>query len=208
MRRYTNNRKSYLHLVAVIVAAIALSFVINRSLKPVIMNMARQYGASAVLKTVNEAVSEVFSDVSVGYSDLVRLSYNESGFVTSCEYNSQSINQLKLRLSESLAQKLDKLKLSKISVPIGSVAGDLSLSGKGPKLKIRISQSSVPDIQLISSIESAGINTVKHELILRIKVDSQVYLPPSKDDFSCIQDFVIAQTIIVGSIPSGYADIG
>ncbi len=218
MRRYTDNKKSRfsisclntsnVFLIALIVLLAATAVMINRSLKPVVMSMAKQKGTLAVSKTVNEAVTETFEDDGIGYSDLVSLSYNDSGFVTSAEYNASRINRLKLEISERLIKGLDKLSVSKIKIPLGSVTQDVSLSGKGPGLRIRIEQASVPDIQLISSFESVGINTVKHDVILRVRVDSKVYLPPAEDSFSFTQDFVIAQTIIIGNIPEGYASIG
>lgn len=184
-----------------------ISFAANSSLKPVILTMAGQYGSAAVASAVNDAVNETFEGGEFAYSDFVRLSFNESGFVTAVEYNSQKINQLKISLADCLIKRLNSLKSSKINIPIGSISGDVGMSGKGPKLRIRISQASVPEIELMSSFESVGINMVKHEILVRIKVDSEVYLPPKKSEFCYSQDFVIAQTIIVGSIPSGYAGI-
>lgn len=218
MRRYTNNKKSRLSIsslrasnlcIAALVVLLAIaSVMINRSLKPVVMSMAKQKGALAVSKIVNEAVTQAFEENSISYSDLVSLNYNSSGFVTSAEYNAQGINSLKLDVGERLIKGLEKLRSSKIKVPLGSTSGDVSLSGRGPGIRVKIVSDAVPDIQLISDFESVGINTVKHDVILRVKVDSKVYLPPAEDGFTFTQDFVIAQTIIVGNIPEGYANIG
>ena len=191
-----------------ILFAITSLIFINSALKPVIMNMAEQYGKASVAKTVDASVSEVFDNEDICYSDLVKLTFSESGFVTAVEYNSAEINKIKLALSNSLVSSLEKLKVSKIKVPIGSVTGNAYLSGRGLSLRLRIMQSSVPVIEVISSFESEGINTVLHRIIVRVTVESEAYLPPRKVSFSLTQDFVIAQTIIVGDIPSGYADIG
>ncbi len=201
-------RASNLCIVALVVLLAVASFMINRSLKPVIMSMAKQKGALAVSKIVNEAVTQAFDENSISYSDLVSLNYNSSGFVTSAEYNAPMINSLKLDIGERLIKGLEKLRESKIKVPFGSTSGDVSLSGRGPGIRVKIVSDAVPDIQLISDFESVGINTVKHDVILRVKVDGKVYLPPAEDDFCFTQDFVIAQTIIVGNIPEGYANIG
>ncbi len=187
--------------------AVILLF-INAALKPVIMNMAESYGKMSVAKAVTESVSELFEDDEIGYSDLVKLTFSDSGFVTAVEYNSAEINRIKLSLIESLVSSLGKLSASKIKVPIGSVTGNAYLSGRGLSLRLRIMQSSVPVIEVISSFESEGINTVLHRIIIRISVETEAYLPPRSVNFTLTQDFVIAQTIIVGDIPSGYANIG
>ncbi|MCD8005624.1 MAG: sporulation protein YunB [Oscillospiraceae bacterium] len=195
-------------VVMLVLFVIAFLIFINSALKPVIMNMAESYGKMSVAKAVDGAVSELFEREDIGYSDLVKLTFSDSGFVTAVEYNSAEINRIKLALSNSLVSSLEKLRASKIKVPIGSITGNAYLSGRGLSLRLRIMQSSVPVIEVISSFESEGINTVLHRIIIRITVESDAYLPPRKVSFSLTQDFVIAQTIIVGDIPSGYADIG
>ncbi len=216
MRRYRNTKiksknfnfiKDHAAIIFLVIAVVVVMIIINASLKPVIMDMAKQYGSAAVASAINEAVTDTFSEDNVAYSDIVVLSYNDSGSVSAVEYDSAGINQLKVRLANNLNTKLNKLKSSKIKIPIGSLFGDLNTSGQGPNISVKISQVSVPTIDIISSFESVGINTVKHEIIARITVNSEVYLPPKKDEFSYSQDYVIAQTIIVGSIPSGYVGI-
>lgn len=223
LRRYRNNNLKavgllkfikraswgrYLLVAALIVSAVIAAAAVNSSLKPIIMKMAGQYGTAAVSNAVNTAVNDVFESESIGYSDIVKLNYSNQGFVTSVEYDTGSVNKIRRLVSETVSRRLAKLKASKIKVPIGSLSNDVSLSGKGPSLKLRIIQSSVPEIGIISEFESVGINTVKHDIILRVRVNSELYLPPRSEEFSFTQDYVIAQTIIVGNIPSGYADVG
>ncbi|MCD7785174.1 MAG: hypothetical protein LUH18_06295 [Oscillospiraceae bacterium] len=202
-----DNSNSYLVVMLVLGMVIVLIF-INSALKPVIMNMAASYGKMSVAKSVDKAVSEVFDSEDIGYSDIVKLTFSGSGSVTAVEYNSAEINKIKLLLSSRLVSSLEKLRASKIKVPIGSITGNAYLSGRGLNLRLRIMQSSVPVIEVISSFESEGINTVLHRIIIKITVECDAYLPPRKTSFSLTQDYVIAQTIIVGDIPSGYADIG
>lgn len=193
--------------VIAVIFIITLIVVVNNSLKPVIMEMAKLYGSRAVSEAVNTTVESTLSKDRFSYSDIVSLSYSEDGFVSAVEYDSAMINRLKISLDATLLDELEKLRSAKVKIPIGSLFGDLNLSGRGPAVKVRISQASVPEIEVISSFESVGINTVKNEIIVRITVNSELYLPPKKESFSYTQDFVIAQTIIVGSIPSGYVDI-
>ncbi|HIV11308.1 MAG TPA: hypothetical protein IAD28_06430 [Candidatus Faeciplasma avium] len=200
----SRDRLPVIFLLSLLLAAVIL---LNRTLGPVVMSMARQYGSLAVSRTVSEAVSSVFELEALEYSELVSLSYSESGMVTSAQYNTSRINRLRTTVSEELIKALEGLRASKIKLPLGSITGELLSSGKGPGIRLRIAQASYPKIELFSSFESAGINIVKNEIILRITIDSVLYLPPAKESFSLTQDFVIAQTIIVGSIPEGYTSI-
>ncbi len=208
MRKQTKiKKKQSIFLLGCFAAFTVFVIVVNMSLKPIVMDMASQFGSASVVNCLNKAVNKTFDDETIGYSDIVKLNYSESGFVTAAEYNYVAINKLKLTASENVSSELSKLKKSKIKIPIGSIGGNAVLSGKGPNVKVLISQASVPEISLISSFESVGINTVKHEIIMRITVNSKLYLPPQSQEFSNVQDYVIAQTLIIGNIPNGFAKI-
>lgn len=208
MRKQTKIGKTQnIFIIACIVAFVAFTIVVNVLLEPIVMDIAAQYGSVSVLSSLNNAVNETFEEENIGYSDIVKLNYSESGIVTAAEYDYMAINRLKLLMTENVNNELLKLKKSRIKIPIGSILGNAVLSGRGPNVKVLISQASVPDISIISSFESVGINTVKHEIIMRITVDSKLYLPPQSYNFSNVQDYVIAQTLIVGNIPNGYAKI-
>lgn len=175
----------------------------NRRLKPIGFELAKAYGSDAVVKIINDSVSEFFENDDVGYSDLVRLRYNTSGVVTSIEYDSAEINRLKLECAEELSKNLSKLKTSKIRVPVGSLFGDVALSGRGPGINIKLSTKAVPSVELMSTLESAGVNQSRHEIIMRVTAQVSVYLPPETAEFTVTQDFVLAQTVIVGDVPQG-----
>lgn len=177
----------------------------NKRLRPIAFELAKSYGSAAVLDVMNETVSDYFESYDIGYSDIVRLRYNSSGFVTSAEYDTAELNRMKSGCVEALSKSFSKLRSVKIKVPMGSLFNDLSLSGRGPKISVKVSESAVPNIELLSTFESLGFNQSRHEILLRITADVTVYLPPRSSAFSVTQDYVIAQTVIIGDIPSGYA---
>ncbi|MBQ8623519.1 MAG: hypothetical protein IJ424_03975 [Oscillospiraceae bacterium] len=187
---------------------IAATLLVNISLRPVISDMASQIGRQNISLLVNETVFEVLEQDFFDYSSFVKLKYNSMGFVTSVEYDYKTINRLKLNCQELLLNNFAKLGNTKVKIPFGSLLGDLNASGKGPSIKLRLSQSAVPEINIISTFESVGINQTRHEIRLVITAYAQLYLPPKMSDFSCTQEYVLAQTIIVGDIPQGYVTLG
>ena len=195
--------------IIAVISAIILMFIIagaaERSIRPISLELAESYGGSAVQKVMNETVSEFFEEREIGYSDLVRLRYNTQGSVTSVEYNTAEITKMKIDCLEKLSKNLDKIRSAKIRAPVGSLFGEISLSGRGPAIYLRISETAVPDIELLSTFESVGVNQSRHEIVMRVSADVSVYLPPRVAKFSIAQDYVLAQTVIVGEVPSGCA---
>lgn len=207
MRRYNNKKpqkKRFIVACIVIVIAIILSIIINISLRPIIFDMAQQYASYAVYDLINDAVSELIKETDFDYNRFAKLTYNDSGYVTSVGYDYAQANYLSLSCSKLLVNKLSKLKAAKISVPLGSTLPDLNTQGRGLKIKLKITQASVPDIHIVSTFEECGINQTRHEIRLIISIDAGLYIAPQKCDFNCTQEYILAQTIIVGEIPSGY----
>ncbi len=210
MRRYPkkpNSLRNYIIAVIIVILAVIVSVIINISLRPIIFDMANQAGKYAVYDAINNTVIDVFDGKNISYSQLANLIYNDTGYVSSVEYNYSAVNSMKIECVSELTKSLNKLRASKISLPIGSIFGDVNFQGRGPKLKFKFTQKSVPDVQIISLFEAAGINQTKHEIRLIISVDAEVYIPPQKSQFTCKQEYILASTIIVGEIPDGYAAI-
>lgn len=210
MRRYpkkSNSSRNTIIALIVVILAVLLSIIINIALRPIVFDMANQAGKYAVYEAINETVTDIFSEKNIPYSQLANLIYNDLGYVSAVEYNYSSVNSIKIQCAKQLTSSLDKLRASKISVPIGSLFGDINTQGRGLKLRFRFAQKSVPDVHIVSIFESAGINQTKHEIRLIVSVDAEVYIPPEKSQFTCKQEYILASTIIVGDIPSGYAAI-
>ncbi len=188
---------------AALIILILIAGAVNKSLKPIGFRLAKAYGSDAVISEVNDCVSDYFEEADVGYSDLVKLRYGPSGMVTAMEYNAGEINRIKLGCLEKISKRLEKFHAAKIKVPVGSLFGDVSLSGFGPGVTVRISAKAVPNVELISRVESAGVNQSRHEIIMRVTAEVSIYLPPQTDSFTVVQDYVLAQTVIAGDVPQG-----
>lgn len=209
MRRY--RRKSHIFQKNNRIFALACAFLLitsvfavltNLRLRPITFQLAKSYGSRAVLDVINSSVNEYFNDEKIGYSDLVRLSYNSNGFVTSIEYDSLELNRMKTGCVELLNKNLSKIRATKVKIPIGSLFNDLSLSGRGPAITVKITASAVPTVEIISAFESVGVNQSRHEIRIRVSADVDVYLPPKNAQFTVTQDYVLAQTVIVGDVPT------
>lgn len=210
MRRYRNrtrDNRQFFAICALICVLIFLSITVNLSLRPVISELAIQVGRQNISSIINSSVYQALGENEYNYDSFVSLKYNDDGYVTSVEYDYSAVNKLKIKCNEILLDKLKNLGNTKVKIPFGSLLGDLNASGRGPNIRIKIAQASVPQINLISTFESVGINQTKHEIRLVICAYGQIYLPPEKSEFSFTQEFVLAQTIIVGNIPSGYVDL-
>ena len=61
--------------------------------------------------------------------------------------------------------------------------------------------------QLISEFSEAGINQTLHRILLEVSVDVSAIIPGYTTSVDVTTNFVVAETVIVGSIPDSYTHV-
>ena len=87
-------------------------------------------------------------------------------------------------------------------IAVGSLTSSYLLTGKGPKINIRVSPIGVADVKLKSDFSEAGINQTRHRIsaIVCVKMTSSVplYSFETESDF----EFILAENILIGDVPN------
>ena len=94
--------------------------------------------------------------------------------------------------------------MEELGVPIGSVLLPELLSGRGPKIPVRVLAVRTSDAVFRSSFESAGINQTKHSIIIDIHVVITILTWTGTQEISVDSAVVAAETVIVGTVPTTY----
>ena len=97
--------------------------------------------------------------------------------------------------------------LTRISIPLGNLIGGTLLSGKGPRLKLDILSVTNVVTSFRNEFTSAGINQTRHRIILDVDVSLEVLMGPDSGTDSVLTEVIVAETVIVGSVPDAYAAI-
>ena len=85
--------------------------------------------------------------------------------------------------------------------------GGTVFSGRGPGIPVRIVSVSNVTADFTNEFSSAGINQTRHQIILNIKVDIDMLIPGGTLQDTVTTSMVIAETVIVGTVPGTYADM-
>lgn len=92
-------------------------------------------------------------------------------------------------------------------LPFGSFTGIKLLAGRGPGVKIRISPIGNVETELKSEFSAQGINQTLHRVYLQVKCEISV-LTPFKDITRDITNQVLlAENVIVGTVPGTYYNL-
>ncbi len=208
MRRIRINKKvrRVWRCVLAVAVLLALTWQANRTVKPVAEALMSTQGSIMCNLAVNNALVEVLSSENVEYSKLVTLVYNESGNVVAIETNTTEINRLNALLTNRVNVALSELPESDVRIAVGTLTGWQWLSGRGPRIALRMVPSSYAESRLVNRFDSTGINQTRHQIMVEFTINLTVILAPYRCSLSVPADVCIAETVIVGTVPQAYAD--
>ena len=161
------------------------------------------FARQVTTKAVTEAVEEVLQGGGYSYDDLAAIRYS-GGSVSAIETNATAINRLKNSVVAAAEQKAEEIHNSVMYIPLGAFSGLTLIANEGPKIPLTYCLTGSFSAELVSSFESAGINQTVHHI--RLVVTSKIVTASVdyKDILTFSTDYEVAQSVIVGEIPTTY----
>lgn len=192
----------------VVIFCLVLAFMICViSVKPFVFTYAKSEAETIILNAANEAVLNALNKNDIKYSDISIISRDDSGAITGIEINIEKVNLLKSSLSNEISRIVSKKNKYDLNIPIGSLFGSEYTTGYGPKIKFKMQLTETAILDFESRFESAGINNVLHQIIIKINVNASVLMMGCTDSFSVSTTAIAAQTIISGEVPDSFTNV-
>lgn len=205
-KKFKRRRKAGLLLIASGILFAVLFFAIESGIRPVLSAMAESRAKNIASDAVNDAIQKVLCEKNLRYENLVELTKNESGTITSVTVDSVKMNQLCAEIRGLITDTLNNLGEKTISIPLGSLTGIDIFSGKGPKLDIEITLSGSAITKIDNDFKTAGINQTRHQMILDVQTKIYVIMQSGNISSEISNSIVVAETVIVGEVPEIYSD--
>lgn len=172
---------------------------VKRQLTSLITEELRRLSEVAVIDAVDTLLDE---DPHL-FDHLITL-HDTAGAVQAITTDPASINRIKTSISRLAQQNLDSsCRSDGVEVPLGGLTGLVLLADTGPRIHLRVDSRQTVRCAFKSTFESAGINQTLHHILLNAHTEITVYNPYRiGGTIECDTSFEIAQTVIVGSVPS------
>ncbi len=157
--------------------------------------------------SVCDAVNSTLKKINYGYDDIARIVYAKDGTVQAIETDSFKINQIKSDITKSVQKEIAKVYDNEIDIPLGAFTNITVLSNVGPCITLSFNLTGSFSSEIVSTFQQAGINQTVHHirLLLTSKIMTTSLDYTGKITFTT--DFEIAQSVIVGEIPSTYGNL-
>ena len=202
------NRRALLRisLFFALVAVVAFILTAVVQLQPMLVSLATSKVSNAVTKIVTEAVYESIESGEIQYDGLVSFEKDNEGKITAVRSNMAAFNHLQAQILDTVLERIDQVSAEELSIPVGSLTGSALLSGRGPRITVRMESVGSSTASFENEFISAGINQTKHQIVLNIDVDVSVLLPGFTAATEVSNSFIVAETVIVGSVPDTYTN--
>ena len=201
--------KSYFKLTVslILILSIIVSVVTYCCIQPVILRYAVSTAETIMLNTANEAIVDVLERDNILYGDIVNLTQNSDGYVTSLEIDVMQINSLKSKISRQMDEIISDKEIYDLTIPIGTFLGNSYTNGFGPSVKFKMHISTTCFVDFSHEFKSAGINQVIHIVNVDIDVKGSFVIIGYNKSISVSTSAIAAQTVIVGKTPDAFTNV-
>ena len=133
--------------------------------------------------------------------------YAKDGNVQAIETDSLKINRIKAEITRAVQKEIAKVYDNKIDIPLGSFTNVTVLSNVGPNIPVTFNLTGSFSSEIISTFEQAGLNQTVHHIRLMLTSKIMTTSLDYSGKITFTTDFEIAQSVIVGKIPSTYGSL-
>ena len=204
-RRYVPRRiLARVLLAALLVGAAVALVVFSTQMKSMLTRMATSRVTNTVNQIVLDSVNLAVDSGEFGYDRMISFEKDNEGRITAVKSNMPEFNRLQSYILREVLDRIDHVSSRDLSIPLGSLTGSALLAGRGPRVTVRMQSVGASTARLENAFVSAGINQTKHQVRLNIDVSVSILLPGFSTATKVSNSVVVAETIIVGSVPETY----
>ncbi len=171
------------------------------------METAKSRAGLVMSDCANNAVNRAISDNNIQYDDIIRVSRDASGNITSLQTDIIKLNLIRTDIDRCFSQEMDINSVIKLQIPFGSVIGNEYTIGRGPCINYSINVSVNTSTDYKSQFYSAGINQTLHQIVVVVSGEAYIMSPWYKGTVDFYTEYIVAETVITGIVPETLADL-
>ena len=201
--------RKIVHRIWTLLALAAAVFMLLRGqYHDVAASLARTQVMNVTSDLINDAIARQMETGEIAYDRMVYFEKDLDGRITALKTNMSLVNRLKTDTLNRINDEILALDSDHIGIPIGSLILPELLAGKGPRINVRVLSIRNSEADFESHFSEAGINQTLHQLTMVVRVDVAVLVLGKTETFTVQSEVVVAETVIVGTVPETYLQTG
>ncbi|MEG0270374.1 MAG: sporulation protein YunB [Clostridia bacterium] len=206
MHAKNRQKKGFRILILLILLILAGVIALEQQLSQTMLDMAYARAYSLAVETMNRAVKDTIVN-GARYDELVTIQTDLQGRVSVMRANTMRMNEIATKTALMAEEELAGIENQIINIPLGSAFGIRFLAGFGPTLAVRILPIGAVRTNFETEFESAGINQTRHKISLSMRTTVSLIVPRGAKKVEVVSNVPIAESIIVGQVPTSYVDV-
>ena len=192
----------------ILTLAVAVFMLLRGQYHDVAASLARTQVMNVTSDLINDAIARQIEEGAIAYDRMVYFEKDLDGRITALKTNMGLVNRLKTDTLNRINDEILALDSDHIGIPLGSLFLPELLAGKGPRINVRVMSIRNSEADFLSRFSEAGINQTLHQLTLVVSVDVAVLVLGKTEHFTVESEVVVAETVIVGTVPDTYLQTG
>ena len=174
-------------------------------IRPVVKRKVRDCARTYTVEILNEILLKEISELNLTYDMLTNINYSSNGAISSIETDTVAINKFKASFALATTDALNKINQYNLYISLGTLLGPEILAERGPKIHFTVLSSEYVQTEILSRFEEAGINQTMHKILLDVSVNICCYFPGYTTSVTVQSELVLAETVIIGTVPNFYS---
>ncbi|WP_110926458.1 sporulation protein YunB [Bacillus massiliglaciei] len=196
-------------------------WLVDRSIEPVIKNIAKAETRRIATQSINDSIYENITK-KLDVKDLILLQKNGEDGPTTWSFDSKVYNTFLLETTKDIEKRLnisqkespssnfndvmdEEMQSIVYDIPLGVVTGNSLLSNFGPKIPVQLSLVQNVEPRFETKVTSSGINNTFLELFVYFKVNVQIVIPFYKDTYTIENQTKVGDMFFPGEVPEYYS---
>lgn len=197
-------KKSIMFLVIIVIAFFTAVIIIG-AINPIFETLCTNKAKSIATIISNEEATKVMSNYS--YEDLIFIEKDSNGNIAMVKSNVITLNEIISDVAVKIQNSFNNLETQDIYINLGSFTGIKLFAGYGPRAKFNIVPIGSIDTNFISELSDAGINQTLHRIYLDVRCKVKILTPFESIEEEIVNQVILAENVIVGTIPDTYYDL-
>lgn len=205
--------------------------VIDRGIKPILMEIAKEKTNEFATRAINRAVR--FTE-DYDFTDMANIVYDNDGKVSTYSVNAEALSEINRNATQRIEDFFHRLNRGEpilydqeepyeysdgvseriledptlIEIPLGQVTGNTVLANLGPKIPINLEVIGTVRTNITREQVEFGINGVWISFYLNVEADVQVIIPFTSDVTRVEAQIYIDGGALMGDVPDFYGGTG
>lgn len=172
----------------------------DTSISPTITKIAEAEVRKKTVSTVNKAILNEYNNFN--YDQVIKTEKDSSGNIIMLKADTMMMNKIACRVAINAQSELNKSGNIEVKIPLSYIFKNNIISSFGPSVVVNAEPIGSIDTEYVSEFQNAGINQTRHKIYINVATQVNIILPISNDRINVKSQIPVAETIIIGKVPS------